>query len=347
MKRIAPLLKRTLITASKLFLAVGILYWLYRKGVLDFKLLSMLLRPELLLGFTLALASTFFFVSWRWQILLKTHKIYLSLWEAYKLNIIGLFFNHVMPGGVGGDVVKAYYIVKENPKNRMGAGITVLLDRVFGLYAMTVLAIVALCINYSQVERSNQLLLILKSCFIFFVVFNLALLLALSSRFSSLGWKNWFLHFSLGRKLVSAYDAVHSYSQNLISLVSAVFLSLIAQSISVMIIWRLGVALSFDDVSLSTYLSVVPLGFMVTAVPISPAGVGVGQMAFFFLFNLFLGHESQVGPSVITAFQIFNFLLGLLGILFFIQRKSSLHDIEVAADSDSEVTDKGSIHARP
>ncbi len=320
--------KKVATAGSKIILAVGILYWLYQKGVLDLKILSQLLHPGLLFSFILALASTFYFVSWRWQILLKTLNINLTLWEAFKLNIIGLFFNHVMPGGVGGDVVKAFYIVKDNPKNRMGAGITVLLDRVFGLYAMIILAILSLCLNISYVLNHSQLYLIFKGCIIIFILFNVGLALALSSRFNSMGWKLWLNKYALGKKLVSAYEAVHFYTNHLKALLGVVLLSLVAQSIAVVIIWQLGVILNFNDVSLPLYLSVVPLGFMVTAVPISPAGVGVGQMAFFFLFNLFLGHESQVGPAVITAFQILNFLLGLLGIVFFIQRKSSLHDID-------------------
>lgn len=235
-----------------------------------------------------------------------------------------------MPGGVGGDVVKGFYIIKDHPQNRMGAGISVLLDRVLGLYAMIIMALFALILNFKDVLLSSQLLLIFKATLVLFIVFNIAVVLALSSRFNQWGWKSFLEGSAIGRKLISAYNAVHYYSHNLKTLVKAIVLSLMAQTIAVIIMWQIGGVLSFESVSWKQYLSVVPLGFMVTAIPISPAGVGVGQMAFYFLFNLYLGYESQVGPSVITGFQLLNFLLGLFGIIFFIQRKSSLQEIETA-----------------
>lgn len=246
---------------------------------------------------------------------------------------MGLFFNYVMPGGVGGDVVKAFYIVKDHPRNRMGAGMSVLLDRVMGLYAMLILAIISMAVNFDQVSANTHLLLILKSLGVIFVGFTMGLTLAFSEKFRSWGWQAQLAKYRFGAKLVSAYEAIYSYSHDLGILATTVVLSLFAQAVAILLIWWLGVNLGFEGVGLGTYFSVVPLGFIVTAVPISPAGVGVGQMAFFFLFNLFLGAESQVGPTVITAFQLINFVLGLSGIWFFLQRKSSLKEVESVVGS--------------
>lgn len=326
-------LKSLLTGLAKAVLAIALLYWLYQKGVLDLKILSKLFNPILLLVALVGLVLNFYFATWRWQLLLRVQKLDLSRTECFKLNLIGLFFNYVMPGGVGGDVVKAFYIVKDHPKNRMGAGMSVLLDRVMGLYAMLILAIVSMLVNFEQVSSNPQLGLIMRSLEVIFVLFTLGLVLAFSKKFRSWGWQNWLNSFALGKKLVSAYEAVYSYSHNLGILVGTIILSLAAQILAIVLIWWLGTNLGFQDVPMAIYFSVVPLGFIVTAVPISPAGVGVGQMAFFFLFNLFLGVESQVGPTVITAFQLLNFILGLSGVWFFIQRKSSLKEVEGSVGS--------------
>ncbi|MEY4616311.1 MAG: hypothetical protein RJB66_1271 [Pseudomonadota bacterium] len=321
-------LKNILVGLAKAVLALGILFWLYQKGVLNFEILGRLFDPPLILGSMGVLTLSFFFATWRWQLLLRVQKIHLGRGECFKLNLIGLFFNYVMPGGVGGDVVKGYYIIKDHPQNRMGAGMSVLLDRVMGLYAMLILAIISMLVSQEKVSGSAQLSLIARSLEIIFVLFTLGLILAFSERFRSLGWQNWFKGFGFGRKLISAYEAVYSYSHNLGVIFGTVILSLFAQVLAIVLIWWVGSRLGFGEVPAVIYFSVVPLGFMVTAVPISPAGVGVGQMAFFFLFNLFLGTESQVGPTVITAFQLLNFILGLSGVWFFIQRKSSLREVE-------------------
>jgi uncharacterized protein (TIRG00374 family) len=323
------MIKNFIVGLVKALLALALLFWLYQKGVLDFKILSKLFNPILISAALLNLIISFYFASWRWQILLAVQKIRLTRWECYKLNLIGLFFNYVMPGGVGGDVVKAFYIVKDHPRNRMGAGMSVLLDRVMGLYAMLLLAIVSLFFHYAEVVANSQLKMIFQSLVVLFVGFNFGLGLALSDRFRQAGWMRYIENSNVGQKLISAYEAIHSYSKNQKILVRSVVLSLITQIFTILLMAWLGFQLGFTETSLGMYFSVVPLGFMVTAIPISPAGVGVGQMAFFFLFNLFMGHESQVGPTVITAFQVLNFILGLLGIWFFIQRKSSLKEVEV------------------
>lgn len=322
------MIKNFLLGLLKGLLALVLLFWLYQKGVLDFKILSKLFNPLLLSAALLNLVVTYYFSSWRWQILLAVQNIRIPRWECYKLNLIGLFFNYVMPGGVGGDVVKAFYIVKDHPHNRMGAGISVLLDRVMGLYAMILLAITSLVFHYSEVMSNPQLNAILQGLVLLFMVFTLGLLLAFSNKFREWGWKKYLENSKIGQKLISAYEAIHSYSQYRKILVQTVVLSLITQILVIFLIAWLGLQLGFTDTSLGVYFSVVPLGFMVTAIPISPAGVGVGQMAFFFLFNLFMGHESQVGPTVITAYQVLNFILGLVGVWFFIQRKSSLKEVE-------------------
>jgi uncharacterized protein (TIRG00374 family) len=313
-------IKSVLVTIAKAALALGLLYWLYQKGVLDLKVLKRLFSPMLMLAAMGALLINFYLATWRWQKLLQVQKLYLTRWDCLKLNLVGLFFNYVMPGGVGGDVVKAFYIVKDNPSNRMGAGISVLLDRVVGLYAMLLLAISSLLFNFEQVRANTQLKLITQSLVGIFVIFTFGLVLAFSEKFRNWGWQAWLSKFSLGPKLASAYEAVFSYSHNLGVIAWSIVLSLLAQIAAIGLLWWLGVNLGFSEVPLATYFSVVPLGFMVTAVPISPAGVGVGQMAFFFLFNLFLGRESQVGPSVITAYQVLNFLLGLSGVWIFITK---------------------------
>lgn len=322
------MIKNILIGLLKGLLALVLLFWLYQKGVLDFKILSKLFNPLLLSAALLNLIVTYYFASWRWQILLAVQKVRIPRWECYKLNLIGLFFNYVMPGGVGGDVVKAFYIVKDHPHNRMGAGISVLLDRVMGLYAMILLAITSLMFHYSEVMINSQLKAILQGLVALFVLFTVGLLLAFSNQFRQWGWKKYLESSKVGQKIISAYEAIHSYSQHRKILVQTVILSLITQILVIFLIAWLGSQLGFTETSLGVYFSVVPLGFMVTAIPISPAGVGVGQMAFFFLFNLFIGHESQVGPTVITAYQVLNFILGLMGVWFFIQRKSSLQEVE-------------------
>lgn len=68
-------------------------------------------------------------------------------------------------------------------------------------------------------------------------------------------------------------------------------------------------------------LLIFPFGFLATILPISPAGVGVGQAAFLYLFDKVAGN-GEFGVLTITYFQAVQFLVGLLGGLLFVLYKN-------------------------
>ncbi len=70
--------------------------------------------------------------------------------------------------------------------------------------------------------------------------------------------------------------------------------------------------------SIPTYLLAVPISFVVQAIPISPGGIGVGQAATFFLFNILEPDSGLAGASTTTAHQFIGFIFGLLGAIFYI-----------------------------
>lgn len=68
--------------------------------------------------------------------LLKIAKIHISFKKCIMLTFIGNFFNIVVPGTVGGDVIKGYYLAKmEKEKKGTGSGV-VIVDRIVGLLAL-------------------------------------------------------------------------------------------------------------------------------------------------------------------------------------------------------------------
>ena len=68
-------------------------------------------------------------VGLRWWLLLRTQSIFISLWAAVKLYFLGWFYNICMPGSVGGDLVRAWYVTKHTDK-RFEAVLSVFVDRV-------------------------------------------------------------------------------------------------------------------------------------------------------------------------------------------------------------------------
>jgi len=85
----------------------------------------------------------------RWWLLLRVQDIPIPWWAAVRFNYIGLFFNTMLPGLTGGDLIKIYYAVRETHKKARAAA-TVLLDRAIGLFAMGILATVAISLSIAN-----------------------------------------------------------------------------------------------------------------------------------------------------------------------------------------------------
>ncbi len=314
--------------ALKVLLSVGIITWLVQSDKLDFSSLKSFLDPRyLLLGLGLILLNNFI-VSERWRSLLKSQGARISIFEAFKLTQIGLFFNFAMPGGVGGDVIKAYYFNKIHKHSPLGintkvvAITSVLMDRVIGLYAMIVMAFVSMSFDIKHVLSIETLTHLFYFVFALFMAFSIGLALVFSSLIYNKGYLTKIItYLPLSQKFQKLYENLHLYGKDGLTFSKTFLFSLLAQSASILFLIMAGAVTNIYELNWTTYFLVAPLGYMATAIPISPAGVGVGQAAFYFLFNIYTNRDSELGPTLITSFQVFSFMTSLLGALFYLKIK--------------------------
>jgi glycosyltransferase 2 family protein len=318
-------LKTLSLSLLKLLLAAGLITWLVSSGKVDFLALKELLEPKwIAIGLSIVCLN-WFFAALRWKILLKTQGINLSYFEVMRLTMIGGFFNFVIPGGVGGDVVKGFYIARENPNERIKSIISIAIDRLLGLFSMVLMALFVLIYDIKFVLTRPELTIITISLSIVFILFMVFWVLIFSRRFVSKGWVERVLsRLPLSHSTTKIYRAFAEYKDAKNAFFKAILCSFISQFFSILFFIFAAHALNFTDISLHSFFFVVPIGFMITAIPISPAGVGVGQAAFYFLFNLVISSPSAVGAMTITALQIFNFIFGLFGAFFYITSKNKM-----------------------
>jgi uncharacterized membrane protein YbhN (UPF0104 family) len=83
----------------------------------------------------------------RWYLLVRAQRFEFRLADAIRLGFLGLLGNYVGPGAVGGDILKAWFLARQQASRRTVAVTTVLLDRVLGLLALFVLGAVAAAIH--------------------------------------------------------------------------------------------------------------------------------------------------------------------------------------------------------
>ena len=93
--------------------------------------------------------------------------------------------------------------------------------------------------------------------------------------------------------------------------------SLGSQLLAISVIYLAAIEFKGEAPDFYIFMFAVPVGFMVTAVPISPGGIGVGQAAFYFLFSKATGEPTDVGALGLTVLQSCHFVIGLFGFLIF------------------------------
>ena len=314
--------RKLLVQSAKILFSAGIIYWLVQSGKLNFTALKNLLTPGAAFLALSLVALNLFFASERWRILIRSQELPASPWSVFKLSLIGSFFNFAMPGGVGGDVIKAYYFTREHPGSKVVAVTSVLMDRVLGLFAMVLLAFVVMIYDFQHILRTPALLTLFWFILSLFVFFIIALSLVFSQKVYDHGaLKKLISKLPFSEKFMKLYESMHLYGNDGKRFILVIGLSLISQACAITFLYLAGQMAGFTDIPAKTYFLVAPLGFMATAIPVSPAGVGVGQAAFYFLFNIYTGHASEIGPTSITAFQVGTFLMSLLGAFFYLRRK--------------------------
>lgn len=316
-----PRLKALSINIAKFALAAALIYWLIKSEKITFEPFKLLLEKTWLIPF--ALGSVFIMIllnNYRWQLLMRGQKVNSTWWETLSLSFMGLFFNQVMPGSVGGDVLKAYYVTRAHPHSKMKTVTSILVDRILGLYAIALIAFVAIIAAWDKVMSETHLKSL--SFFIFSMVFGFSAFFALS--FSRRIRKNKITKTFLekipgGTMLEKLYDALHAFRSGKKEFLIGIFLSLISQTQLMWSLYIIAGELHFTT-TLEECFFVIPVGFMATAIPISPAGIGVGQAVFLKLFHWYSGNDSVIGPTLITINQICFALFGLVGAVFYLSR---------------------------
>src|SRR5262249_36352621 len=80
----------------------------------------------------------------RWHFLVRAVDLPLRFRDTVRLGFLGYLWNFVLPGGVGGDFVKAGFLAREQKGRRTDAAMTVLVDRIVGLYGLFLLSTAAI-----------------------------------------------------------------------------------------------------------------------------------------------------------------------------------------------------------
>lgn len=254
--------------------------------------LGMYLVGFVMLGWIPWLASL------RWKRLLGAQGIAIGFWRALELTYLGLFCNNFMPGLTGGDVVKAYYASKLTSTKKTNAVVTVFLDRLIGLVMLGAVAGTAVCVTLvfpvgprsSAYTTASYLVAAFMACSIAAVAtFFSRRARTLGTRLlKSLPGHNRLRAMRVVDRFVGIIKridaAVFLYRHKKAVLLSAAGISVMAHTSAITAIYFFARALHVEKAALISCFVAVPVAFIVSSIPIAPAGWGIGEIAFKTLF---------------------------------------------------------------
>lgn len=322
-------------TLLKFALAIGLLYWLARSGKLDFSLIAKSYNSGFswlfVIGILIIQGMT---TTYRLKKILETKSSKpFKFFEIIRYNWIGMFFSSILPGAVTGDFIKLYYIKKHDKSfTKVFLVTAIMLDRILGLLGLLFVSGLISLIYYSDLAKISDKLthVILVNYFLFLGGSGLMFILFAPKKMQKL-----IIHFiykipKIGHTLVSKIEPILNLNQNRPTFFFCFLLSILSQTLSIFAFWYLTKPFYEVHIPLAHAFSFIPIGLIAVAIPISPAGLGVGHAMFQNLFS-FVGIHN--GASLFNLFFICGLGVNLLGLIpYLMAPKISDHQIKDELD---------------
>lgn len=250
--------------------------------------------------------------AWKWGLVLRERGHPLRYTQLLRHYFVGLFFNNVLPTSIGGDAVRAWETTKDTGEVPEAVG-SVLTERLIAGVALGVTAVLGL----PFVETNERVVLFV----LLFLVLNLAAVALVLNPKVARSAVGALLPARFSNTRDTVLETVSVVRQTLrtrplfirIFLLSVLFQVLVA-AVNACIFWAMDL-----DVSLAACVTLTPMIFTVTMLPISISGLGVREAAYWFFFShVGVGQVDAVAASL--TFFIIVAIASLPGALLFIVR---------------------------
>lgn len=265
--------------------------------------------------------------AWRWRWLVLALGLVLSAAAAVRYTLYGIFFNLVVPGATGGDVVKAYYAAKHTGVPTK-AVVSVFVDRAVGLFALVLFAGVILFSSPSREGWAAPRLLVaivLAGAVVGGVLVlsrRIRRVLGLSSLFAKLPFQH------VWREVDAAFTL---YRRRPGALGLGLLVSLANHAGTAVLAFVLARALGLSVVRLSDCLALVPVTGLLCAIPLLPGGWGVGELAFAYFFApVGVAPSEAVALSVVLRLAVLT--SGLPGGVLWLVSRNHVRRADMAAE---------------
>ena len=286
-----------------------------------------------LLGLGLLIYQISLLISYvRWYMLVRVIEPGFKLRDTMLLGCIGYVFGLVIPGPVGGDFIKAAYLVRMQIR-RTQAIASMLIDRIVGLLGLFSLAAGAGVLAWGVASPDVRKLIVAA-----WLALGLGVLL-LTAIFGNV-LVRFFPRSALARRgrlslIMSELEAMSTtYRLRLDVVLGALGLSVVGHALSVLAFFTVGKMLFPTEMTttLAQHYLMVPLTLFSTIVPLPFGALGLSEGVGDQLFKL-VGHPS--GALSMMGFRVLTYGCGLIAACVYLANlgdvralSASAHDLE-------------------
>lgn len=265
----------------------------------------------------------------RWYFLVRAVGLPFRFTDALRLSMIGFFFSILLPGGVGGDLVKAVFIAREQDR-RARAVATVIIDRVFAVWG--IFWFVALSGGlfwwggFLEVagEKALKTIVSIAAGVVVLSLIGWTLIGRLSPHGAE-RFAQW-LERRIAHAAAEFWNAIWTYRQQP---------RVVALAVAISLLGFVGFTLTFHFASRTLWdgqlsipnvfehFLIVPIGLLIQGVPLFPGGAGLAELGFAGLYAL-LSHEKALGVLASLTQRVGMWLIGLIGLYLYLRVPSAL-----------------------
>jgi glycosyltransferase 2 family protein len=274
----------------------------------------------------------------RWFFLVRVIESRFALSATMLLGFIGLVFNLVIPGAVGGDLIKAAYLVRMHIKKTQAIA-SMVIDRIIGLLALFVLASIAGGLVWQTVPSDVRPLIMAA-----WVATGLGVLVltaifaqAFTRLFPGLGHGHSRLHLIVAE----LKEMSTTYRRRLDVVATCGAISLMNHSLNVVAFYLVGRMLfPAMTTTLAQHFLMAPLTLFTMAVPIPFGALGLTEGVSDQLFNL-VKHPS--GGLAMMGFRVVMYGGALVGAIVYLAKLREVRGLTASAHRIEEELIEGDL----
>ena len=258
----------------KLSITASLCYWLFSR--IDAESLRINLQQlgvfaiiaGVLLHFVVFVVGAF---RW-WMLLTHTHTA-TPFHRALPSYYLGVFFNNLLPTGIGGDTVRILHLRVRGISTKSLVSSTVM-DRAIGLSTVAIMGLCGVLIP-NDLPIPNHTKVVLVTIFVIGLLGAAVMMSNHSVRFiEALAQK--YRHTRVRAWLLDMILTCYSYRTTKSRIALAYIVSIIGQSLITLVYYILGRGLGLD-LSIATYFVAIPAVFLAATLPVSIGGLGIRE----------------------------------------------------------------------